>query len=177
MADDPFSNNISEIVAAFLQNGYTVTPVTKADPLPVALPDGPLPVILPQSPLPVTLPDGPLPVSLPESPLPVVLPNGPLGEVSLPTLFPQAWVSGVKDMRAYSGVTVQVHGLSGGDTIQLNQSYDGTNTFVQSWSKNDLTVGSVISSDGAYTFIGGGYVSFVRTGNASAPTLTICGSN
>ncbi len=160
MAENPFSNNISEILTAFLaMNGFTVVPVSPTDRLPVALPDGPLPV------------------SLPESPLPVVLPDGPLGEVSLPTLFPQTWISGTKDMTEYSGVTVQVNGLSGGDTIQINQSYDGTNTFVQSWSKNDLTVGSVISSDGAYTFIGGGYVSFSRTGDVSTPTLTICGSN
>lgn len=152
MADDPTFNpgGVSEIVAAFVApDGFTVTPVALATPMPVSLPDEPLPV---------TLPDGPQ-------------------SVSLPTLLPVAWVSGAMDMRNYTGATVQVHGLSGGDTIQVSESWDNINAVVQSWIKNDFTTGSTISADGNYAFIGGGYLTFAKTGSASTPTLTITGNN
>lgn len=112
-----------------------------------------------------------------ETPLPVALPDGPLG-VALPILLPVAWpASTTMDMRMYSGVTVQVANLSGGDTIQISQSFDGINSNVQSWVKNDFTTGSTISTVGNYSFSGGGYMTYAKTGSGGTPTLTIAGSN
>lgn len=162
MADDPTFNpgGAIEILAAFVApDGFTVVPVALASPLPVALPAGPLSVSLPENPLPVTLPAGPQ-------------------AVSLPTLLPVTWTSGATmDMRTYTGVTVQVFGLSGGDTIQVSESYDNAHSNVQSWIKNDFTVGNTISAAGNYSFSGGGYMTFAKTGSASTPSLTIAGSN
>lgn len=144
MADDPTFNPGGgfEVLAAFVApDGFTITPVAQATPMPVALPAIPLPI-------------------------------------SPPTLLPVTWASATtRDMRNYTGVTVQVAGLSGGDTVQISENYDGSNSSVQSWVKNDFTVGNTISTNGNYSFVGGGYMTFAKTGSASTPTLTIAGNN
>jgi hypothetical protein len=86
-----------------------------------------------------------------------------------------AWTTGAtaQDLRYISSGELQVYGLSGGDTIAVTRSIDGTHYVAQSLTSNTLTVVATISADGIYAFPGGGYLKWTQTGSASTPTITL----
>lgn len=81
------------------------------------------------------------------------------------------------DARNYGAATAQISGLSGGDTIAFTQSIDGTIYVAVSWIDQGFGSGGAspytISANGIYSFPGGGYLKWVKTGVASTPAVTV----
>lgn len=88
---------------------------------------------------------------------------------------PKGWSNGAEafDVRYYSSAELQISGLSGGDTITVSRSLDGTNFITQTWIASDFSSGSTISANGLYTFSAGGFLKWSKTGSASTPAVTI----
>lgn len=78
----------------------------------------------------------------------------------------------VKSCAGYGSALLQIQGLSGGDTIQLSGTIDGTNYTVLS-GINLNTNGSLttISADGSYAFPAVGSIKYAKTGVGSTPTV------
>jgi len=97
----------------------------------------------------------------------------------LPTRAPiqgaAAWSNGAAavDLRLLDNAQIQISGLSGGDSITITRSLDGTNYVPQSIVGNDYSVASNITTNGIYTVPAGGYLKWAKTGTASTPTVTI----
>ena len=83
------------------------------------------------------------------------------------------------NMTGYGLVILQVDGLSGGDTIVASASVGSGGTpytyTVMALSGTFGTTSASISHSGTYAILGAGhqYVTFTKTGAASAPTLTL----
>lgn len=68
-----------------------------------------------------------------------------------------------QDARNYGSVTIQVSGLSGGDSIAVTGSVDGTNYLIQ----------RTIITDGIYSCLPGGMqYKYAKAGSASTPVVT-----
>jgi hypothetical protein len=79
----------------------------------------------------------------------------------------------VVDTSSFGSVNLQVQGLSGGDTLTVSRSVDGTNYVTQSGIAQDYTVVSSIVADGIYSYPGGDSIKYTKTGSASSPTVTL----
>lgn len=93
---------------------------------------------------------------------------------------PAAWANGStpQDMTNFETVEIQVAGLSGGDSIAITRTLDGSAYVAQTGiSTADLSTVASITADGIYAFTGGGNLKWAKTGSASTPTVTIRGSN
>lgn len=77
------------------------------------------------------------------------------------------------DTSSFSSANLQVQGLSGGDTLTVTRSVDGTNYVTQSGIAQDYSVVSAISADGIYSYPGSGLIKYAKTGSASTPTVTL----
>jgi hypothetical protein len=104
-------------------------------------------------------------------------PLGPTNpQVVLPSsTAPAAWSTGAtpRDVRSFSNVTLQVAGLSGGDTIAVTGSLDGTNYTALTGIDANFNLATTISANGIYSYSGGQYLKYAQTGSASTPTVTI----
>lgn len=78
------------------------------------------------------------------------------------------------DVSSYGSVSLQVHGLSGGDTLAVTKQTDGTNfSPISGISEADYSVVATISADGIYDYPGGGLIKYTKTGSASTPTVSL----
>lgn len=93
----------------------------------------------------------------------------------IPAATPAPWVTGStpQDARSFNAVTIQVEGLSGGDTIAVTGSLSGNGYTALTGIGADFSTVTTISADGIYSFDGGQYLKWAKTGSASTPTLTI----
>lgn len=102
------------------------------------------------------------------------------GDVSPPAMLPAqaaaaTWVTGstAQDARNYGSVTIQVSGLSGGDSIAVTGSLLGSSYAPLTGIGADFSTAATITADGIYSFPGGQYLKWAQTGSASTPTVTI----
>lgn len=92
-----------------------------------------------------------------------------------PVQMPAAWANGAtpQDLRTFDSAVIQVVGLSGGDTIAVSRSIDGTNFVAQSLIAADFSIQTTIAQDGVYSMPAQGYIKYAKTGSASAPVVTL----
>lgn len=91
-------------------------------------------------------------------------------------LEPEEWPDGAeaRDLRAYATATLQVTGLSGGDSITISASLDGSAYApLSGMARADTTIAARIGSDGVYDFPATGFLKWTKAGAASSPTVTI----
>lgn len=89
---------------------------------------------------------------------------------------PEEWPGGgeAMDLRAWATATVQVSGLSGGDSITVSASLDDTAYApVSGMARADAVIVAVIEADGVYDFPATGFLKWTQTGGASTPTLIL----
>lgn len=80
----------------------------------------------------------------------------------------------VKSCAGYGSVLLQVQGLSGGDSIALSGTADGTNYQVLSGiNLNSNASLTSIVADGVYAYPSVGSVKYAKTGVASTPTVAL----
>lgn len=80
----------------------------------------------------------------------------------------------VKSCAGYGSALVQVQGLSGGDSIALSGTADGTNYVVLSGiNLNSNASLTSITADGIYAFPTVGSIKYAKTGVASTPTVAL----
>lgn len=88
--------------------------------------------------------------------------------------LPTAWTGTEEiDLRKYSSAEIQVAALGGGDTITVSRSLDGVNFVPQAYIAADFSTGVPISAPGIYSFPGGGWLKWERSGSGTAPSVTL----
>lgn len=111
--------------------------------------------------------------------------GGPIANITTPVTVlsasttPATWTTGTtaQDARNYASVTLQISGLSGGDSITVTGSLDSANYVTLGWVDQIFNTGSSITASGIYSFPGGRYLKWIKTGSSSTPTLTIRAGN
>jgi hypothetical protein len=77
------------------------------------------------------------------------------------------------DISNLSTVILQVSGLSVGDTLTVSQSIDLTNYIPVYGIAQDFSISPTITSDGIYTYNGGGSLRYSKSGTGQPPAVTI----
>jgi len=81
------------------------------------------------------------------------------------------------DFRAYSRLTFQITGLSGGDSIQFSRSITANSYIDDSVVSSNGSYLSTITANGIYMPLGNSYVKWQKTGTSSSPAVVFVASN